>query len=106
MPQFSLYEQALQDGLDKLKKYYAKFDDKPNYVLALGENHSGFNLSCTHYFIVLHPYYKLNYIKMAWGGLKEQQEEIAAGNPFAKNWQEEAHETVRKAVSTSIYFVL
>ncbi|KAG2062796.1 hypothetical protein BDR04DRAFT_1123701 [Suillus decipiens] len=29
---------------------------------------------------VLHPYYKLNYIKMAWGGQEEQVREFAAGN--------------------------
>jgi hypothetical protein len=34
---------------------------------------------------VLHPYYKLNYIKIAWGGEEEQMEEIAIGNSHAKN---------------------
>lgn len=32
---FSVYRAAIQDGLDKLKKYYSKFDEKPAYVLAL-----------------------------------------------------------------------
>ena len=39
---------------------------------------------------MLHPYYKLDYIEMAWGGAKEQEEERAAGNPNAKNWHNEA----------------
>ena len=30
--------------------------------------------------LVLHPYYKLAYIKIAWGGPEEQADEIAAGN--------------------------
>lgn len=33
---FLPYRAALRHGLDKLKKYYYKFDDKPVYVLALG----------------------------------------------------------------------
>jgi hypothetical protein len=37
---------------------------------------------------VLHPYYKLAYIKHAWGGPEEQAAEIAAGNPDAKDWQD------------------
>jgi hypothetical protein len=39
---------------------------------------------------VLHPYYKLTYIEMAWGGPKEQKKEQAAGNPNAKDWRDEA----------------
>jgi hypothetical protein len=47
---------------------------------------------------VLHPYYKLNYIKMAWGGEQEQQAEIAVGNVDAKNWQKEAQCIIEAAV--------
>jgi hypothetical protein len=39
---------------------------------------------------VLHPYYKLDYIKLSWGGAKEQEEERENGNLDAKNWQDEA----------------
>jgi hypothetical protein len=46
----------------------------------------------------LHPYYKLAYIKLAWGGAKEQDEERAAGNPHAKNWQDEAQKVLEHAV--------
>ena len=30
-------------------------------------------------FVVLHPYYKLAYIKLLWGGPKEQAAKIKAG---------------------------
>lgn len=36
-PQYALYKMAINDGLAKLKKYYSRFDEKPNYILALGE---------------------------------------------------------------------
>src|ERR1700730_18674512 len=47
---------------------------------------------------VLHPYYKLNYIKMAWGGEDEQHKELTARNLDAKNWQKEAEMIVEAAV--------
>jgi hypothetical protein len=50
--------------------------------------------------LVLHPYYKLNYIKLAWGGAEEQQAEIAAGNFDAKDWQSEAQVIVENTVCT------
>jgi hypothetical protein len=49
-------------------------------------------------FSVLHPYYKLNYIKMVWGGEEEQIAEINASNPDAKNWQREAERIVEATV--------
>ncbi|KAF9231182.1 hypothetical protein BU15DRAFT_38277, partial [Melanogaster broomeanus] len=73
-PKFSLYKDAIRNGLNKLAKYYNKFDEKPVCVLAL----------------ILHPYYKLAYIKMAWGGPKEQHQELEARNPNAKDWHDEA----------------
>ncbi|KAF8336706.1 hypothetical protein F5887DRAFT_891208, partial [Amanita rubescens] len=79
---FSLYRAAIQDGLDKLKKYYNKFDEKPAYILAL----------------ILHPYFKLEYIKLAWGGELEQAAEQGKGNLDAKNWQDEALQVFEKAV--------
>jgi hypothetical protein len=58
---------------------------------------------------VLHPYYKLAYIGISWGGAKDQEAEIEAGNPHAKNWQDEARKIVEKTVhcfvlSTQIYY--
>jgi hypothetical protein len=48
---------------------------------------------------VLHPYYKLAYIKRAWGGPDEQAAEIAAGNFDAKDWQDEAKQLLERTVS-------
>jgi hypothetical protein len=48
--------------------------------------------------VVLHPYYKLNYIKMAWGGEAEQADEIAAGNLDAKNWYREVELIIEATV--------
>jgi hypothetical protein len=50
---------------------------------------------------VLHPYYKLAYIKVQWGGPDEQAAEIEAGNPHVMNWQDEAKKVVEKNVSRS-----
>ena len=47
---------------------------------------------------VLHPYFKLSYIKLAWGGPEEQEAERKAGNPFAKNWQDEARKILEDTV--------
>lgn len=47
---------------------------------------------------VLHPYYKLAYIKLAWGGPEEQAAEIKAGNLDAKDWQDEARQIVEQTV--------
>ena len=58
-----------------------------------------FGVILTNLFTVLHPYYKLAYIKLAWGGPEEQAAEIAAGNPNAKDWQDEALQIVERAVS-------
>ena len=35
-PKYILYREALTDGLEKIKKYYLRFDEKPVYILALG----------------------------------------------------------------------
>ncbi|KAG1745838.1 uncharacterized protein EDB91DRAFT_1080096 [Suillus paluster] len=56
-------------------------DEKTVYVLALE-------------IIVLHPYYKLEYIKMTWEGREEQEHERAAGNFNAKDWHDEALKVV------------
>ena len=34
---FVVYSNAIQNGLDKLSKYYNKFDKKPAYILALSQ---------------------------------------------------------------------
>jgi hypothetical protein len=62
-----------------------------------------FNIYTYLFHSVLHPYYKLAYIKLAWGGPEEQTEERRKGNPHAKDWQDEAKQIVEKTVS---YFIL
>jgi hypothetical protein len=47
---------------------------------------------------VLHPSYKLAYIRLAWGGAEEQAAECQAGNLDAKNWQDKAQKILEKAV--------
>jgi hypothetical protein len=49
--------------------------------------------------LALHPYYKLAYFELAWGGEKDQEAERAAGNQDAKNWQDEARKIVESEVS-------
>ena len=36
-PKYVLYKDALSKGLEKIRKYYSRLDDKPNFVLALGK---------------------------------------------------------------------
>ena len=36
---YAIYREALNDGLDKLRKYYTRFDEKPVYILALGTSY-------------------------------------------------------------------
>ena len=87
--------------LDKLKKYYDKFDEKPAYILALSTliTLSPYGKVLTVMITVLHPYYKLDYIKHAWGGEMEQKEQQAAGNFAAKNWHDEALKIFEQTVS-------
>lgn len=48
------------------------------------------------------PYYKLAYIKLAWGGPEEQAAEIASENLNAKDWQDEARKLIEKTVSHAL----
>jgi len=88
LEQFNQYKDVIADGLAKLHKYYSRLDAKPGYLLALA----------------LHPYFKLAYIGMSWGGEEDQEAERAAGNPFAKNWQDEAHKLLERMVS-NVYLI-
>ena len=51
----------------------------------------------------MHPYFKLDYMAMFWGGAKEQAKEQEAGNWEAKDWQDEALKVVERVVSTSFF---
>ena len=52
--------------------------------------------------LVLHPYFKLAYIKMAWGGAEEQEKEHRKGNTEAKNWKDEAQQILEKMVRPAL----
>ena len=56
------------------------------------------------FFQVLHLYYKLTYIKLTWGGPEEQAKEIAQGNPFAKDWHDEAKKIIERTVRHSVSY--
>jgi hypothetical protein len=102
LERFALYEDAIDAGLSKLQKYYSRIDTKPVFVLALGAflYFSEYSLSMS-LIIVLHPYYKLDYIKLSWGGAEEQEMERLEGNLNAKNWQDEARKVVENTVSVN-----
>ena len=61
------------------------------------------DMSISKTFEVLHPYYKLAYIKIQWGGPEDQAAQIEAGDPNSKDWQDEAQKIVEKTVSCSLY---
>lgn len=65
---------------------------------------SYFNLFLTNLFTVLHPYYKLAYIKLSWGGEEEKEAEIAVGNLDVKDWHDEANKLIEKTVRSTIPF--
>jgi hypothetical protein len=49
-------------------------------------------------YLVLHPYYKLAYVEMAWGGAEEEKTEREAGNLDAKDWHDEALQMVQQTM--------
>ncbi|KAI9570017.1 hypothetical protein HD554DRAFT_1994367, partial [Boletus coccyginus] len=69
-------------SLEKLKKYYHKFDEKYIYVLAL----------------VLHSYYKLTYTKMAWGDLRKPRAEIKVKNLNTRDWCDNTLKVIEKMI--------
>ncbi|RDX47041.1 hypothetical protein OH76DRAFT_1355096, partial [Lentinus brumalis] len=81
-PTYVLFHGALKKGLDKLNKYYEKLDDATAYVLS-------------HF---THSYFKLDYINQHWGGRDEYLEELANGNPKARDWQAYARGIVEDAM--------
>ncbi|KAG6906463.1 hypothetical protein DXG01_013835 [Tephrocybe rancida] len=50
--------------------------------------------------LFLHPYFKLHYIKIAWGGPEEQRAEFDKGNLDVKDWVDEAHKIVKCSLET------
>ena len=63
MCSFAKYHNAIDDGLRKIKKYYSCFNEKPAYIIALGEYLLFLNSNYL-LFVALHPYYKLAYIEL------------------------------------------
>ncbi|KAF8993036.1 hypothetical protein BDZ89DRAFT_973135 [Hymenopellis radicata] len=100
-PRFELYYPAIDAGIAKFEKYYSKFDLKPSYILAMCAYFNSFTRHTNSFPLVIHPFYKLSWFEKHWGGAKEQAQEIADGNPNAKNWQEEARKVVEAAVCSS-----
>jgi hypothetical protein len=49
--------------------------------------------------VALHPYFKLDWILLNWGGSKEQEIKHAKGNLNAKNWKDEARKVLEDLVS-------
>jgi hypothetical protein len=74
-PRFADYANAIQAGLDKIGKYYNRLDAKPAIIAALGEWLFFISLkTCTNVPPpVLHPYFKLHWITLHWGGAEEQK---------------------------------
>jgi hypothetical protein len=68
------------------------------YLRSVRNTYKFVNVDCLSS-IALHPYYKLAYIELAWGGAKEQEAEFEVGNFEAKNWQDEARKILEKTVS-------
>jgi hypothetical protein len=101
-PKYVAYRTAINDGLTKLNKYYSRFDEKPAYILALSMFYFQMRNCSDVDILVLHPYFKLAYIKMAWGGEKEQKEERRKGNKEAKNWQDEAQQILENTVCPAL----
>ena len=53
---------------------------------------------------MLHPYYKLAYIKLNWGGPEEQAAEIAGGKLDAKDWHDEVRKIVENTVCSTFFW--
>jgi hypothetical protein len=76
---YSVYHNALQDGLKKLHKYYNKFDQKPAFLLALGESLQYLLHSLLTVVPVLHPYFKLKYIENIGVEKRSRKEKLPMG---------------------------
>ena len=101
-PYFELYLGGLQDGIDKINKYYCLFDQNPAILCSVGKLfiYSILPQLCnlTLFLLALHLHLKLKYIKLKWGSPEEQAKEIAEGNFDAKDWQDKAKKTIEAMV--------
>nr|VWP01648.1 Uncharacterized protein [Ganoderma boninense] len=78
---FEPFHDALEKGLAKINKYYKKLDNTDVYILAL----------------LLHPYYKPDYIESEWGSQAEYDADVAAGELNPINWTAHAQSITEKA---------
>lgn len=101
-PEFEIFYDAIRLGLEKLNKYYKRLDNTDAYILAMRsfalQLFFAHMLTLSPPHLVLHPYYKLNYIEEQWGGAEEYEADVEAGDPHARDWQKHAREVVDKAV--------
>lgn len=103
---YTIFHAALEEGLAKINKYYERMNNSNVYILALCEFTCQSVKSVSYWIIlVLHPYYKLDYFALKWGGREEQLQEIKAGNPNAINWRDFAQEVVEETVRTFTCYV-
>ncbi|PIL25949.1 hypothetical protein GSI_11703 [Ganoderma sinense ZZ0214-1] len=89
-PDFEIFHDAIRLGLEKLNKYYKRLNNTDAYILAM----------------LLHPYYKLNYIEEQWGGAEEYTADLEAGDPHARDCQKYARDVVDKAVHNNAFMTL
>ncbi len=59
-----------------------------------------YNITLLTNYLVLHPYYKLAYIQLAWGGADKEKREHKTGNLNAKDWHDKALQVVHKPCKT------
>lgn len=57
------------------------------------------------FILVIHPYYKLNWIELHWGGAATQAEAIKNGDKHARNWVDEAEKLVEATVCSHSHFI-
>ena len=97
-PRYTIFVNALDAGVGKLRKYYSRFDLKPCILINLGTLSVIQSFSYSQIEVALHPYFKLDWIALNWGSVKEQEQERAKGNSNAKNWQDEARKVLEDLV--------
>ena len=98
-PRYAIFADALQAGIDKLNKYYNRFDLNPCIIVNLGTLFLMIiDLTIDLIIAALHPYFKLDWIALHWGGAREQERDRAQGDINAKNWQDESRKILENLV--------
>jgi hypothetical protein len=97
-PALAPFHEAIRAGIKKVNKYYCNFVTIPAVLLALCKSFSTSPGTLLTIFLVLHPYFKLDYILHKWGGKKEQDEAKAKGEQDAVDWQAQAMSLIKDTV--------